>query len=93
MLLAAGKVHAALPENGAVSLGEGGDEAVRLRNAGGRLHFRVRRLRPAPADVLRDCPGEKGAFLGHHGDPFAQGVLVEAPRAVTSSMIPPSRST
>lgn len=79
LLLAAGKCHAALPDDGLETVFEAGYEIIRLCGLGDFDDLFVRRVRIAPADVFGDRAAEEDGFLqdhAHEGAQFAQFVFL-----------------
>ncbi len=79
LLLATGKRHAALPDDGIEAVFETGYEFIGLRGLGDFDDLFVRRVRIAPADVFGDGSAEEDGFLqdhAHEGAEFAQLIVL-----------------
>ena len=76
LLLAAGDVGAALLDMCLISLGEGFNKIICLRQFAGFNQLLVRGVFVAPAQVLGDGAGEEQVFLQHHGHGVSERVGV-----------------
>ena len=72
LALSAAERHAALADDGLITVGEVEDKLMRLRSLGGGDDFLVAGLRPAVGDVGLDRVGEKERGLQDDADPAAQ---------------------
>mmetsp|Transcript_15524 Transcript_15524/g.39457 ORF Transcript_15524/g.39457 Transcript_15524/m.39457 type:complete len:276 (+) Transcript_15524:40-867(+) len=89
LALAAAQLHAALAHHGAVALGEGGDELVRVRLLGGPLQVRAAVPLHPVRDVLLDAAGEDLGLLRHDAHEAVDGAAVKVADVPAVQQDPP----
>ena len=76
--LSLGEIRAVAVKQGSVSVRQAADEGIRVGDARGLPHLRVRGIQSAVADVVRDGSREQVGILNDHGKGTAQVVLFDS---------------